>query len=105
MVVFSLRMRELRMNPSAKINRRNAIKSAMLMTGTFLWAPLQKLQFTTQNCIASFNREGVYIFQDRAHFKTNDALESYQKPFVSHSTKQYLDKIDQEEFLKRHWFV
>lgn len=81
------------------------IKSALVCAGGVLLAPVVKLYASASNQLSKLKQKRVFIFQDRAHFDVEGKVEEYQAPTSMVSTKQYLDTVDQEEFLKRHWFV
>lgn len=47
----------------------------------------------------------VVILHDQAHFDETGVFEAYIPPKNMSATREYVNSLDTETFLSRHWFV
>jgi len=81
--------------------RRDFLKGVgVLTTG----APLQLLGSTSQEP-DNWQQPRRCVFQQMPYVSFDGTGESYSAPAGNKSTREYLDSISREEYLRRHWFI
>ena len=45
------------------------------------------------------------VFRELSYFSFDGTGETYEQPAGNRGTRSYVDRIGEEEFLRRHWFA
>lgn len=87
-------------------SRRHFLQGSTLsLTSIFFWPALffAKIEHDLQPCPKA--KKQVVILHDQAHFDETGNFETYVRPRGIEATRSYVNKLDNEAFLSRHWFI
>jgi len=90
------------------LDRREFLAGAGLVAGASVLAggaPLPALTGHSPAATGARHTPRRAVFQQMPYFSHDGTGEAYDRPTKSSATGDYLERIGQEEFLRRHWFT
>lgn len=88
-----------------ELDRRGFLTGVSVALGAL---PLQALAVTESSIAAKATTKGQprrAIHQQLAYFDHDGVGEIYDAPVGNQTTRDYVNSLTQEEFLRRHWFT